>query len=330
MRLSILTNARTPSARRDLPPAALRCELPTNRVTQEAPLDPDRLIAELEATGDYRVLRRFAPRPSYGSAPAEEVRHGLVVDVETTGLDHAADAIIEFAAVPFSFSSAAGTVTGVADPVSWLEDPGRPIPREVVELTGITTEMVAGKRIDEAAIQDLAGAADLVIAHNAGFDRKFLNRRFPLFREKHWACSQREVPWRREVGTSAALEYLMMKSCGMFFQGHRAGVDCQALVHLLATPFPSGNLPMKLLLESARRATARVWAVDAPFEVKDLLKSRGYSWSGGGEGRPRAWYREIPRDDLEAEKAWLSANAYGGRPASPRVDLLTARTRYSD
>lgn len=299
-------------------------------LTEEATLDADRLIAELEATGDYRVLRRFMSRASYGDAPEAELRRGLAVDVETTGLDPASDAIIEFAAVEFRFSTVSGTVTSVSEPVSALEDPGRPIPRDVVALTGITQEMVAGQRIDDAAISALGAGADLVIAHNAAFDRKFLNRRFPVFAEKHWACSQREVPWKREAGASAALEYLLIKMSGMYFQGHRAAVDCQALVHLLATPLPSGALPLRLLLESARRVSARVWAVGSPIAAKDRLKARGYRFNGGEDGRPRAWFRDIPRDELDAEKAWLAANASGDAPVEPRVDLLTARTRYCD
>lgn len=293
-------------------------------------MEADALIRQLEATGDFRVLRRFAPRERYDEAGPDGLKQGLVVDVETTGLDPAADAIIELAAVPFTFRPADGAVVTVAAPATWLEDPGRAIPREVVELTGITQEMVAGQRIDDAAATALVERADLIIAHNAAFDRRFLNRRLPACAQRFWACSQREIPWKREVGASAALEFLLIKHCGMFFQGHRAAVDCQALVHLLATPLASGGTPLRWLLESARRTTARIWAVDAPYDAKDALKTRGYSWNGGGDGRPKAWFREVAKDDVEAEKAWLAANAYGGRPGNPRVDLLTARNRYSE
>ncbi len=293
-------------------------------------MEADALIRQLEATGEFRVLRRFVPRERYDDAGPDGLKQGLVVDVETTGLDPAADAIIELAAVPFTFRPTDGAVVTVEAPATWLEDPGRAIPREVVELTGITQEMVAGQRIDDAAATALVERADLIIAHNAAFDRRFLNRRLPACTQRFWACSQREIPWKREVGASAALEFLLIKHCGMFFQGHRAAVDCQALVHLLATPLASGGTPLRWLLESARRTTARIWAVDAPYDAKDALKTRGYSWNGGGDGRPKAWFREVAKDDVEAEKAWLAANAYGGRPGNPRVDLLTARNRYSE
>ena len=151
---------------------------------------------------------------------------GVVVDVETTGLDPTRDRIIEFCGVPLEFEKESGRILAVREAASYLEDPGRPIPAEVTKLTGITDTMVAGKRIDEAAVGALLADAGLVIAHNAAFDRPFVDRRFPASRDKAWACSQREVPWKELGASSGALEFLMMKRCGLFFDGHRADADC--------------------------------------------------------------------------------------------------------
>jgi len=62
---------------------------------------------------------------------------------------------------------------------------------------------------------------------------------------------------------------------------------------------------------------------------KDLLKSRGYSWSPGESGRPRCWYRDVSNADKAAEAAWLRANVTG---PGQRVWALriTARDRFSD
>ena len=48
--------------------------------------DLEPLARQLEASGDYRVLRRFVPRDSYGKADGESIGRGIVLDVETTGL----------------------------------------------------------------------------------------------------------------------------------------------------------------------------------------------------------------------------------------------------
>lgn len=286
-------------------------------------------IRTLEATGDYRVLRRFQVERSYGTAMGE-VRHALAVDVETTGLDPATDAIIEFAAVRFGFCALTGTIVGVEPAINWFEDPGRPIPPGVTDLTGITDAMVAGKAIDEAAVLELAQPCDLLIAHNASFDWKFVSRRLPVLAERRWACSLRDVPWREAGSGSGALEFLLYKRCGMFFEAHRAGADCEAMVHLLATPLPGGRLPMRLLLDNAERPVVRLWAVNAPFDLKELLKARRYRWNGGADGRPKAWYRELPEADLAAEEAWLFQQLYGGKRVPLKVEPIPATRRFAE
>jgi hypothetical protein len=56
--------------------------------------------ALLEASPDYRVLRRFVPREVYAEPAAEaEIARAAIVDTETTGTDVAADAVIELAVV---------------------------------------------------------------------------------------------------------------------------------------------------------------------------------------------------------------------------------------
>jgi DNA polymerase III subunit epsilon len=65
-----------------------------------------------------------------------------------------------------------GSVVGVRDVFSSFNEPFVPVPTEVTALTGITDEMVAGQRIDEAAVSAFVEDAVIVIAHNAGFDRK--------------------------------------------------------------------------------------------------------------------------------------------------------------
>jgi DNA polymerase III subunit epsilon len=78
--------------------------------------------------------------------------------------------------------------------LSALEDPGRPIPPESTAIHGITDDMVKGQRFDDAAVASLLDGVALVIAHNATFDRPFLEARFPLFEHLHWGCSIRDIP----------------------------------------------------------------------------------------------------------------------------------------
>ena len=63
---------------------------------------------------------------------------------------------------------------------------------------------------------------------------------------------------------------------------------------------------------------------------KDALKERRYRWNPGTDGRPRAWYKELPAEQRDPELEWLSANVYAGATPRLRQDLLDARSRYSD
>jgi len=284
----------------------------------------------LTASGWYRVVRRFEPRRRYAEDdPATSKRTALFVDVETTGLDSARDAIIEFAAVPFAYGVEDGEIYDVGEALSFLEDPGSPIPDAVSELTGITDEMVRGKRIDEAAVEALLTDASLIVAHNASFDRPFVERRLPGFSVKPWACSCKEVPWREHGCSGVKLEYILLKVAGEFYDAHRAEDDCRVGIHVLASRGPTGALPFAQLLSSARRPTFRIWAVASPFECKERLKARRYRWSDGSAGRPRAWYTEVPEPELDRELAWLGESIYDGCADSAIVERLTAVERYS-
>jgi DNA polymerase-3 subunit epsilon len=289
----------------------------------------DALATQLDKSPDFRVLRRFVPPSRYHEGDGSATAKGVVVDVETTGLDTARDRIIEFCGVPFEFEKESGRILTVGEAVSFLEDPGRPIPAEVTRLTGITDAMVAGKAIEEAAVSGMLADAGLVIAHNAGFDRPFVDRRLAAFKGKAWACSQREVPWKALGVSSGALEFLLMKRCGLFFDGHRADADCHAVLRLLQEPFDDDTLPMRTLLESARTPSFMVWALSSPFDKKDLLKQRRYRWSGGEGGRPKAWYTTVAEAAVADEQGWLSREIYGGGTGW-KVERMDARTRYAE
>jgi DNA polymerase III subunit epsilon len=289
----------------------------------------DGIARTLTASGWYRVVRRFSRRERYASPCANATQRALFVDVETTGLDANGDHIIELALVPFQYD-ADGIVYDVGEPVSFLEDPGVPIPPEVTHITGIDDEMVRGQRIDDAKVNALVADCALVVAHNAAFDRRMIERRLPRFSEVPWACSLREVPWQQFGAGGAKLDYLLFRICGEFHDGHRAVDDCLAGIHLLAEARCDGRSAMSFLLESANQPTMRVWAVNAPYDSKDVLKARRYRWNDGSDGQAKAWYRDVRLSELASEEAWLCGAAYGGRSNPPlRVKEIDARNRYS-
>ena len=282
----------------------------------------------LERSGAYRVLRRLAPFVPRDPPPGVRTRLGLFVDTETTGLDLARDEIIELAMAPFTYGDD-GEIYAVGEVFSQLRQPSKPIPPEVTAITGIDDAMVQGKSIDPQAVTSFVAPAALVIAHNAAFDRKFLERYCETFSTKPWACSMSEVDWAGEGYEGTKLAYLAA-GAGFFYERHRATHDCMAAIELLARTHPrSGRTGLAQLLERARRPSFRIWAENSPFDLKDVLKARGYRWNAEGSGAPRAWYIDVDESAREAEIAFLKAEIYRGE-----IDLLVRRVdaydRFSD
>jgi DNA polymerase III subunit epsilon len=280
----------------------------------------------LEQSPNYRVLRMFAPCAAYAPAPTDpaELKLGVYVDVETTGLDTDTAEIIELAFVLFDFDRT-GRVFNVGAGVSFYNDPERPIPPEIVEITGITDDDVRGQHINGEQVFALIRGAAIIVAHNADYDRRILEKPMPWLEDYHWACSYREVPWKQFGCACGKLEHIMMVACRQFYAAHRALDDCRAGVHALATAQLEDRTALSYLLESARQPTIRVWAARAPFQLKDELKARGYRWHDGARGRAKCWYLEVAGEDaVKLETEWLDMKG-----VKPDFTRLTARERYS-
>lgn len=290
-------------------------------------LDLAAMAEALSLSPNYRVLRRLIARPTYIPTTGQDVRTGILLDTETTGLDHAKDEIIELGMVKFDYT-ADGRIVGVRDTFSAFNEPSVPIPPEVTALTGITDEMVVGHRFDDAAVTAFAETAVFTVAHNSAFDRKFAERYWPVFEHKAWGCSMSEIDWRKHGFAGAQLGYLL-NGAGYFHAAHRAADDCHALLEVLAHELPTtGGPALALLLETARKRTIRIWAEQSPFELKDSLKRRGYKWSDGSDGRRKSWHVDVCETALQDEIAFLTTEIYL-RDVEPRLQSLTAFTRFS-
>jgi DNA polymerase-3 subunit epsilon len=299
-----------------------------NRKEVTMPTDANEELARhLEATGGYRVLRRMMPHPA-NLRPESCAKIGIAIDVETTGLDAARDEVIELAMIKFAYS-AEDRVLGVVDVFQAFQQPSHSIAREIVELTGITDAMVEGKVIDAEAVVRFVENAQIITAHNASFDRRIAERFWPTFEHKPWACTATGVAWKEHGFSGAKLEHLLAR-CGLFYDAHRATDDCNALVTLLSQTLPrSSATVLSVLLRRARRKTVRIWALQSPFQLKDILKRRNYRWSDGADGRPKSWYLDVDEEQLEAELYFLRSEIYQCDIDIERQEF-TALDRYSD
>lgn len=278
----------------------------------DAALTADQAEQLAQALGrhpDYRVLRRLDIDRLLVPMSAG-VRIALI-DTETTGTDAGKDAIIELGILIVQVDPDTGEVGQVLARYNALEDPGFPIPPASTDIHGITDDMVKDHRFDAAEVARVLDGSHLIVAHNAAFDRAFLENRFDFMQNLPFACSYREIDWRAEGFGSAALEFLLYRR-GFFHEGHRAVNDCEALAALLAEPLPvSGRMPMSALFERANTPEFVIHALNSDIEMKDMLKARGFRWSPD----ERVWKVSV-QGELQGREMieWLRTVVYRASP----------------
>lgn len=287
--------------------------------------DAARLLAQ---DPHYRLLRRIPPLADWAFEPASgPLRRALFLDVETTGLEER-DEVIELALLPFAYDRDTGRIVEVIEKEAYagLRQPTIPIPPESARVHGLSDRDVAGHAIDEERVTALISSAQLIVAHNAAFDRPTVEKHWPIFESAAFACSLQDVAWSAEGLSSGKLDYLLMRQ-GWFYEAHRALEDALAGVFLLTRHLPTSGIPtMQALLSSARRPLMAVRAEGAAFEAKAALRQRGYRWDPGDAARAKAWW--ILTEDAEAEVAWLNQNIYQ-KPRDLRPIPVPATRRFS-
>jgi DNA polymerase-3 subunit epsilon len=288
------------------------------------------IVKALEDTGDYRVLKRVTPHNEFTQQPpGHPTKVGIILDCETTGLDTRVDEIIELGLVRFEYAID-GRVVRVLETFNAFNEPSKSIPASITEITGINNEMVAGHHIDPARVALFISDAQLIIAHNANFDRKIVERYWPEFQHVAWACSLEQVDWRAHKFEGTRLTHLL-GHIGFFHDAHRGLDDCRALLEILAFELPGAKATvLDLLLQEARRTTVRIWAENAPYDLKESLKKRRYRWSDGSDGRPRSWYVDVDEARCGDEIDFLRRHIFQRDDVEFHIQRLDAFVRFSN
>lgn len=290
-------------------------------------IDPEIIANWLNTKADYQVLRRIKDVDDFGGTVNQAVTV-VVVDTETTGLDFDQSDLIEVGLIAVEVDRITGQIGKVIGRYGGLEDPGVPIPPESTKIHGITDDMVQGKQFDENAVQAICQKADLFLAHNAGFDKPFMMRRFPWLEDTLWSCTYKELPLSQEGYTSGKLENLLHE-IGCFHQAHRAVEDCTALLFFLAAPLKdSQRQPLEIIFDTSTESIYEIAAINAPFETKDVLKAKGFRWNPAD----RVWeYIAMGFSEGKEIIEWLRTSVYN---TSEKIRLgfrvRQGKNRYSN
>ena len=255
--------------------------------------------------------------PEPGDVPA------VVLDVETTGLNHEKDEIIQIAVRPFFVNPKSGQVSGVKKSISYLQEPSRPLDQIIKDITGFDDHDLSGHAIPWDKISKLLSKCQFIVCHNASFDRKWVDAALRksgavATTDAIWACSMSQVDWSSICRASKALEVLCAWH-GFFYSSHNATADVDATLHLLRK-----KNYMSEMLQNAIAPDFHVFAAGSMREENHLLKQRRYRWNPD----LGCWWKAVNNRELaEIESNWLSENL---KKCEPQYFEVEASNRFTE
>ncbi len=205
----------------------------------------------------------------------------LIVDTETTGLNSEKDKCIEVGVVLFHVVS-----RSVLAQQSFLLPA---LVNEAEDINRISAETTRLKQPWQEAIkymQALISSADLVVAHNAAFDKQWFGKEPLPSIDKPWLCTMDDISWPTQLhlGSRPSVRDLALAYGVPVWNAHRALTDC---IYLSEVFVRCNDLEKLLLygLEPRRLMRAKV-----SYEERHLAKKAGFRWNDPVRG---AWTRRL-------------------------------------
>jgi len=219
-----------------------------------------------------------------------------ILDTETNGLDPKNNQIIEIAIILYDLINAA--------PVNSFSAIISSEPNPVEHINGIGSSLMKNMtdwKISTNVISEFINKSDIILAHNAVFDKEFFENSFlqnevygyPNHFVKPWVCSMNHIKWPKKH-TSRSLMAIALAHGVPVIAAHRAMTDCDILARLLTRVHENGTDLIKLM-ELAMRPRVLVQAL-VSFDDRQLAKDEFFDWKGD----TKQWLKEIPIEDIDA------------------------------
>lgn len=216
---------------------------------------------------------------------ADSIDNLLIVDTETDGIDEAQDHVIEIGVVLWSVSSGV-VLSAWSDLVVHDSNAAESVNEIPVEA------LAKGLDYDSALaiLRGYVARADVIVAHNGEFDRRFLPEL-----GKEWLCTMEDVQWPKQSKTGDLIRTAILNGVAVT-DAHRALGDCQ----LIARTFERvrekyGVERVREMIALAMRPKGLFRAV-VPFTRKDEAKEAHFRWKN--ENGRKGWFRRMAREDI--------------------------------
>lgn len=247
--------------------------------------------------------------PKYNSTQINDnIEKICFLDLETTGLNKDQDKIIEIALKLGAINKTSGDLLGVISNYQSFQDPEFLIDERITMINGINNHMVKDQSIDWIRVKEIVNDSDIIVAHNAAFDRGFMDQALDISKEKIWSCSIGDIDWLKR-GFSSSKQELLCIWHGFYYDSHRAMFDVNALIALLTHDSYNENKPIIELIENSQKPLHKLLALHSPFESKDQLRNNKYKW----DPEKKCWWKYLKSEEIESEKQWLADNVYNGQ-----------------
>lgn len=224
------------------------------------------------------LLSAAAPEPPSQQPLPERL---LILDTETTGLDPQRDRCIEIGAVLFDLPR-----RSVLSQVSLLlpcdQNPAQAVNGIEPALTQQPQPWQQGLQWFEA----LLASADLVVAHNAAFDRQWFGIAPLPPIHKPWLCTMEDIRWPadRRLRSNPSVRDLALAYSVPVWAAHRALTDCIYLAQVFERCSDLEQL-VQQGLEPRRLYRARL-----SYEERHQAREAGFRWNEPVSG---AWSRRL-------------------------------------
>ncbi len=212
----------------------------------------------------------------------------LILDTETTGLNPDSDHCVEVGAILFDVSS-----RQVLAQLSFLlpvqANAAEPINRIPAFVTSVAQPWAAALQY----FQTLVDAADVLVAHNAAFDRQWFGRGHLPPISKPWLCSMEEMRWPadRQLRPRPSVRDLALAYDIPVWAAHRALTDCIYLADVFRR---CDDLEQRLVHGLEPRS---LFKAQVSYDERHLARDAGFRWNDPVAG---AWTRRLSAREAEA------------------------------
>ncbi len=213
----------------------------------------------------------------------------LIVDTETTGLSPAKGRCIEVGAVLFHVPSRA-----VLSQLSFLLPCSSNPAERVNGIAAAVTRLEQPRDQFLACLEAMAAAADVLVAHNAAFDRQWFGREELPPLQRPWLCSMEDIRWpaERHLRATPSVRDLALAYGVPVWAAHRALTDCIYIAQVFEREAQLETLLQHALLPR------KLYRARLAYDQRHLAKEAGFRWNEGVQG---AWSKRL----TEAERGLL-------------------------